>query len=193
MSAGIKKYFEESLEILNQFINSPDAFNKIEKASTIIAEAIKNGNKVISFGNGGSMCDAMHLAEELLGRFRKNRKPYPAIAISDPAYISCVSNDYSYDSVFLRFIEGIGKPGDVLVAISTSGRSKNVIEAISSAKKLGLKVISLTGRDGGNMPPFSDVVINVPSPYNFADHIQEIHIKIIHSIIMRVEEILGDA
>ena len=133
------------------------------------------------------MCDAMHFAEELSGRFRENRKALPAIAISDPSHLSCVGNDYGYDFVFSRYIEAIGNKNDVLLAISTSGNSKNVINAISAAKEKGMKVIALTGRDGGVIADLCDVEIRAPFS-KYADRAQEIHIKVIHSLIQYVEE-----
>ena len=132
------------------------------------------------------MSDAMHFAEELSGRFRKDRSPLPAIAISDPSHISCTANDFGYDKIFSRFVEGLGKKGDVLLAISTSGNSANVINAIKAAKGKEMQVIGLTGRDGGTMAPLCDVEIRAPFS-EFADRAQEIHIKIIHSLIHIVE------
>lgn len=132
------------------------------------------------------MCDAMHFAEELTGRYRDNRRALPAIAISDPSYLSCVSNDYGYNHVFSRFIEAFGKPGDVLLAISTSGNSENVLNAIAAAQQIGMKVIGLTGKDGGKMASLCDIEIRAPYS-SYADRAQEIHIKIIHSLIDFIE------
>jgi D-sedoheptulose 7-phosphate isomerase len=154
----------------------------------VITESLKNGGKVISCGNGGSMCDAMHFAEELTGRFRENRKALPAIAISDPSHLTCVANDYGFDKVFSRFVEAVGKKGDTLLAISTSGNSKNILEAIAAAKNSGMKVIGLTGKDGGKMATLCDVEIRAAANANYSDRIQEIHIKIIHSLIHCIEE-----
>jgi D-sedoheptulose 7-phosphate isomerase len=152
--------------------------------------AIQNGGKIISCGNGGSMCDAMHFAEELSGRFRDNRRALAAISISDPSHLSCVSNDYGYDFVFSRFIEGLGQENDVLLGISTSGNSKNVILAVEAAKAKGMKTIVLTGKDGGKLAGLSDIEIRAPHS-NFADRAQEIHIKVIHSLILGIEQSLG--
>jgi D-sedoheptulose 7-phosphate isomerase len=148
--------------------------------------SIRNGGKIISCGNGGSMCDAMHFAEELTGRYRENRKAIPAISISDPSHISCVANDFGYDFVFSRYLEAVGQKGDVLLAISTSGNSKNVIEAIKTAKEKGMKVIGLTGKSGGAMAELCDVEIRAPYS-EYADRAQEIHIKVIHSLIDFIE------
>ena len=133
------------------------------------------------------MCDAMHFAEELSGRFREDRKALPAISISDPSHISCVGNDYGFDFIFSRFVEGVGKKGDVLLGISTSGNSSNVIQAAKSAKTKGMKVICLTGKDGGQIASLCDLEVRVPW-MQYADRIQEIHIKVIHSLIDYIEK-----
>jgi len=178
-------HFFEALEVLNQF-SVEENFIKIDEAGTFMVRSLQNGGKLISCGNGGSMCDAMHFAEELTGRYRDTRKAIPAISISDPSHLSCVANDFGYDSVFSRFIEAFGKEGDVLLAISTSGNSKNVVKAIETAKSKGMKVIGLTGKDGGQMKELCDVEIRAPFS-TFADRAQEIHIKVIHSLIDFIE------
>ncbi len=182
----IKAHFTGALNVLQVFLEDNENFKHIEAAGKLLVEAIKAGNKIISCGNGGSMCDAMHLAEELSGRYRNDRKALPAISISDASHMSCVANDYGYGFVFSRMIEAIGNAGDVLVAISTSGNSGNIIRAIESAKAKGIKVIALTGKDGGKAGKMCDVEIRAPqAPY--ADRAQEIHIKVIHSLIDFVE------
>ncbi len=183
---SIKQNFTEAHALLAQFISEANNFTAIESAGKLLTDAFKSQNKAISCGNGGSMCDAMHFAEELSGRFRNDRKPFPAIAISDASYISCVGNDYGFEKIFSRYIDAVGNKGDVLLAISTSGNSKNVIEAIQSAKAKGMKVIGLTGKDGGEMMDLCDVVIAAPFS-KYADRTQEIHIKVIHSLIHYVE------
>ena len=183
----IKDEFLEAARVLNTFNSSEDNFKKVEAAGELLSGAFIHGNKVISCGNGGSMCDAMHFAEELSGRFRENRPALAAMAISDPSYISCVANDYGYDQVFSRYLEAFGKQNDVLLAISTSGNSKNVINAIQVAKSKGMKVIGLTGKDGGKMASLCDVEIRAPHSV-YADRAQEIHIKVIHSLILFVEQ-----
>ena len=182
--------FSEAQTVLNNFIADKNNFDRIEKAAKLMANAIESGSKVISCGNGGSHCDAMHFAEELSGRYRGDRKSLAAIAISDVSHISCVANDYGFDFVFSRFIEGLGNQGDVLVAISTSGNSKNVINAVNAAKAKGMKVILLLGKDGGQLKNTADIEIIVPH-FGFADRIQEIHIKIIHCFILLIEKELG--
>ncbi|MEQ8926786.1 MAG: D-sedoheptulose 7-phosphate isomerase [Fulvivirga sp.] len=177
-------------DVLEKFIKDPDCIGSVEAAAQLLADSIKSGGKAISCGNGGSHCDAMHFAEELTGRFRDNRNPLPAVAISDPSYMSCVGNDYGFDYVFSRFVEGLATDKDVLLAISTSGNSKNVINAIEAAKKKGAKVIALTGNGGGKMVGMADVEICVPH-YGYADRVQEVHIKIIHIIILLVEKLVA--
>ncbi len=182
---SIEKHFQEAAKVLQEF-NQQSNFLKIESAGKMLVDSIRNGGKIISCGNGGSMCDAMHFAEELTGRYRENRAALPAISISDSSYISCVSNDFGYSYVFSRFVEAFGKPGDVLLAISTSGNSENVLNAISSAKEKGMLVIGLTGKDGGEMASICDIEIRAPHS-QYADRAQEIHIKIIHSLIDYIE------
>ncbi len=178
---------QEAQRVLNDFINNSKNLSDIENAAEMIADAIKNGKKVISCGNGGSHCDAMHFAEELSGCYRENRRSLAAIAISDPSHISCVGNDYGFDYIFSRFVEGIGQEGDILLGISTSGNSKNVINAFEVAKQKGIKTIALTGKDGGKIRGNIDLEINVPH-FGYADRIQEIHIKIIHILILLIEK-----
>jgi D-sedoheptulose 7-phosphate isomerase len=177
----------EAQSVLEKFIQDEQNIQKIETASRLISNSFKQGGKVLSCGNGGSHCDAMHFAEELTGRFREDRPAYPAIAISDPSHISCVSNDFGYDFVFSRYLEGLGREGDVLFGISTSGNSANIIRAVEVAQKKGMKVVLLTGKDGGKLASNADVEIRVPH-FGFADRIQEIHIKVIHIIIMLIEK-----
>ena len=189
LKSEIKKQFEEAQLILSQFQNTEN-FEKIETAIEMMCTALKAGNKIISCGNGGSMCDAMHFAEELSGRFRNNRRGLAALSISDPSHISCVANDFGYDFVFSRYIEALGQPGDVLLGISTSGSSKNVILAVEEAKKKGMKTLVLTGKDGGKLAGLADLEIRAPYS-EFADRAQEIHIKIIHNFILGIELNLG--
>ena len=178
---------QEAQKVLNDFMSSEENINNIEKVADLMADAIKNGKKIISCGNGGSHCDAMHFAEELSGRYRDNRKSLAAIAISDPSHISCVGNDYGFDYIFSRFIEGLGNEGDVLLGISTSGNSKNIINATQAAREKGMKVVIFSGKDGGKLAGMADIEIRVPH-FGYADRIQEIHIKIIHILIMLIEK-----
>ena len=185
----IAQELNEAQLVLQNFISNPDNLADIQAAAEIMAEAILSGNKVISCGNGGSHCDAMHFAEELSGRYRGDRRSLAAIAISDVSHISCVSNDYGFDYIFSRFIEGLGSKGDVLLGISTSGNSANVINAVEAAKAKGMKVVILTGKDGGKLAGQGDVVITVPH-FGFADRIQEVHIKVIHILILLIEKMV---
>ena len=180
---------KESAAILDEFIHSNAALSAIENSIVLMSNALLNGNKIISCGNGGSMSDAMHFAEELSGKFRNERKPLPAIAIADPAYITCTGNDYGFDHIFARFIEGFGKEGDILLAISTSGNSPNVIKAAQAAKQLKMFVVALTGKDGGALSSIADIEIRAPYS-NYSDRAQEIHIKVIHILIKQIEEAL---
>lgn len=182
----IKNELIEAQQVLAQFINDEKNIELIQQAALLIANSFKQGGKVLSCGNGGSHCDAMHFAEELTGRYRENRPAYPAIAISDVSHLSCVSNDFGYDYVFSRYVEGVGQAGDVLFGLSTSGNSKNVLNAIQAAKAKGMKVIALTGKDGGQMAGLADVEIRVPH-FRYADRIQEVHIKVIHILMMLIE------
>lgn len=183
----IRESFSEAQEILQGFISDPENFKRIEQAGNILVDAFNSEGKVMSCGNGGSMCDAMHFAEELSGRFRNDRPALPAISISDPSHITCTANDYGFEKIFSRFVEAIGSRGDVLLAISTSGNSANVVEAAKAARKKGMKVIGLTGKDGGELKNHCDVEIRAPHS-QYADRVQEIHIKVIHSLIQIVEE-----
>jgi D-sedoheptulose 7-phosphate isomerase len=184
-TSKIENHFLEAEKILREFILSGN-IQKIEIAGKLMVDSLKTGGKIISCGNGGSMSDAIHFAEELTGRYRENRKAIPALAISDPGYLSCVSNDYGYSYVFSRFVEGVGNKSDVLLAISTSGNSENVINGILAAKEKGMTVIGLTGKDGGKIAQLCDVEIRAPFS-EYADRAQEIHIKVIHSLIDFIE------
>ncbi|GAB1449809.1 MAG: D-sedoheptulose 7-phosphate isomerase [Bacteroidetes bacterium] len=183
---AIKNHFTEAQDVLSRFLADDSNFQKIEEAGKIMVESIKNGGKILSCGNGGSMCDAMHFAEELTGRYRNDRPAIGAIAMSDVSHMACVGNDYGYDFVFSRYLEAVGRTGDVLLGISTSGNSKNVLNAMDVARKKGIKIIGLTGKDGGKMAGSCDVEIRAPHS-QYADRAQEIHIKVIHSLIDYIE------
>ena len=183
----IRRELEEAATVLSHFLADDANLDAIDRAARLISESFKAGGKVLSCGNGGSHCDAMHFAEELTGRFRENRPGYPAIAISDPSHLSCVANDFGYEYVFSRYVEAVGREGDVLLGISTSGNSGNIIRAVEAARANGMQVILLSGTDGGKMAGTADVEIRV-SHFGFADRIQEIHIKAIHIMIMLIEQ-----
>ncbi|WP_258086208.1 D-sedoheptulose 7-phosphate isomerase [Xenorhabdus bovienii] len=183
----IRSELSEAADTLAKFLNDDANIDAIQQAAVLLADSFKAGGKVLSCGNGGSHCDAMHFAEELTGRYRENRPGYPGIAISDPSHLSCVSNDFGYDYVFSRYLEAVGQKGDVLLGISTSGNSGNIIKVIEAARAKGMKVITLTGKDGGKMAGTADVEIRVPH-FGYADRIQEIHIKVIHILIQLIEK-----
>ena len=183
---SIKKHFEDAHSLLSSLLKDEHFLASVNAAGAAMSETLCSGGKIISCGNGGSMCDAMHFAEELTGRYRNDRPSIAAISISDPSHITCVGNDYGFDFVFSRFIEGVGMKGDVLLCISTSGNSANVIEAAMSAKKKEMKIVGLTGKDGGKLAGLCDVEIRIPWS-GYADRIQEMHIKVIHALIDYIE------
>lgn len=181
----IRHSFQDAHSVLTKFISDEQNFLKVNQAVEMMVQTYKNNGRIFSCGNGGSMCDAMHFAEELTGRFRKERRPLGAMAISDSSHISCVANDYGYDFIFSKYIEAWGNNGDVLLAISTSGNSPNVINAVNAARAKGMKVVGLLGKGGGKMKEMVDVAIIADS--NVSDRIQEIHIKCIHIMIEGIE------
>lgn len=182
----IKHELLQAQSLLDAFIADDSKLQNIEQAGNRIAASFNQNGKVISCGNGGSMSDAIHFAEELTGLFQNHRRSLPAIAISDPGYLSCAANDFGYEQVFSRFIEGMGNSGDVLLAITTSGNSPNVLQAIKTAKQKGLITIGLTGKDGGEAAKLVDIEIRAPYS-EYSDRTQEIHIKIIHALISFIE------
>jgi D-sedoheptulose 7-phosphate isomerase len=184
--AIIRKNLGEAKSAIESWLADENVIISIANAAETMRSALQAGGKIISCGNGGSMCDAMHFAEELSGRFRNDRHAIAAISISDPSHITCVGNDYGFEFIFSRYVEAIGQAGDVLLAISTSGNSMNVIRAAKVAKEKGLKVIALTGKDGGQLASLCDVEIRAPHS-EFADRAQELHIKAIHSLIELIE------
>ncbi|MBP6389634.1 MAG: D-sedoheptulose 7-phosphate isomerase [Flavobacteriales bacterium] len=186
----IRSHFTEAADVLQRFLTDQENIVNVERAAAFISYCLKQGAKVISCGNGGSMCDAMHFAEELTGRFRNDRPPIAAIAISDPGHITCVGNDHGFDQVFSRFVEAHGREGDVLLAISTSGNSPNVLRAAEMARARQMHVIGLTGKDGGALAPLCTVEVRVPH-HGFADRVQEVHIKVIHALIDHIEQELA--
>lgn len=184
--------FKEMAEVLRRFVDDGSYVGKISEAASIMIAALKHGNKIISCGNGGSMCDATHFSEELLARFRGDRIALPAVAVSDPAYITCVGNDYGFEQIFSRYIEACGQAGDVLLGISTSGNSEDVVKAVEAARERGMKVIVLTGKPNGKLSAGCDVDICTP-PTQFSDRAQEIHIKVIHTLVQLIEVGMGVA
>jgi D-sedoheptulose 7-phosphate isomerase len=181
----ISSAFSDAQETLVKTIEDKTFTSNLESAINVLIKTFKNDGRVMSCGNGGSLCDSMHFAEELTGRYRKDRKPLGATSIMDPSHMSCVANDFGYEYIFSRFVEGWAKKGDTLLAISTSGNSKNVIKAVESAKQLDVQTIGLLGKDGGELKSLVDIPLIVPS--FTTDRIQEIHIKCIHIMIEGVE------
>ena len=175
----------EAQKTLNTFIEDPKNVALIDQAVNTFAGSFKNNGRVFSCGNGGSMCDSLHFAEELTGRYRKNRAPLPATGISEAGHITCIANDFGFEFIFSRFVEAWGQKGDVLLAISTSGNSANVIKAVEVAKAKGMKVVGLLGKDGGKLKMMVDVALVIDSP--ITDRIQEVHIKCIHIFIEGIE------
>lgn len=175
----------EAHDVVGAFLRDPAQVEKCVKFTEILASTFQKDGKLFTCGNGGSHCDAMHFAEEWTGRYRKERKPMGALALGDPSHVTCVSNDYGFDYIFSRQLEGMGRAGDLLVGLSTSGNSKNVVLAFESAKKMGINTVALLGRDGGKLKSMADLAIVIPA--QTSDRIQEMHIKIIHTVIEAVE------
>ena len=176
----------QAKEVLDAFLSDDTLLSSVAKAAEMLEASIESGGKIISCGNGGSHADAMHFAEELTGRYRKNREPIAAIAISDPTHMSCVANDFGFEEIFARHVKALGKPEDVLVGFSTSGNSANVIRAFEEARKTGMKTIAFTGNRGGKLAEAADLEIRVPHE-GYSDRIQEIHIKVVHILILLLE------
>ncbi len=189
----VKASLAAASDALAKLQDNQDALKAIAQAGELLSGVFKAGGRVYSCGNGGSMCDAMHFAEELSGKFRQDRAPLGAIAMSDPTYLTCVGNDFGYEHVFSRFVEAQGRNGDALLAISTSGSSKNVLLAAETARRLGLKVIALTGRADAKLAAFADVHVATPADTPYADRVQELHIKVIHTLIELCERSLFPA
>ncbi len=183
----LKHGFVQAREMLDAFLSEPSNIERITEAGRLMADSLSAEGKIISCGNGGSMCDAMHFAEELTGRFRDDREPVAAISISDPSHITCTANDYGFDRIFSRYVRAVGRSGDVLLAISTSGNSANILEAARVARQKEMKVVALTGKDGGKLAGLSDIEIRAPWS-DYSDRVQEIHIKIIHALILYIEK-----
>ncbi len=176
---------QDAHKTLTTFIENKENITKIDQAINTFVTTFKNGGAVFSCGNGGSMCDSLHFAEELTGRYRKNRDPLPATGISEAGHITCIANDFGFEHIFSRYIQAWGKKGDTLLAISTSGNSANVIKAVEVAKAKGMKVVGLLGKDGGQLKSMVDVALVIDCP--ITDRIQEVHIKCIHIFIEGIE------
>jgi D-sedoheptulose 7-phosphate isomerase len=175
----------EAQETVTAFLADPEQISRCEKFSEILTKTFKDGGKLFVCGNGGSHCDAMHFAEEFTGRYRKDRAPLGALALGNAPHVTCVGNDYGFNEIFSRELGGMGRKGDLLVGLSTSGNSENVIRAFNTAKELGIRTVALLGRDGGKLKGLADHSITIPA--TTSDRIQEMHIKIIHTVIETVE------
>jgi len=189
-SGLIHSALQEAADGLDRLRRDSAALAAIEAAGSVLAQAFHAGHRAFSCGNGGSMCDAMHFAEELTGRFRRNRRPLAAMAISDPGHLTCTANDFGYQEIFSRFVLAHGRPGDVLLAISTSGSSANVLAAAEAASERSMPVVALTGRPGSPLARLAQVEVCTPAG-RFADRVQELHIKVIHVLIELVEHALN--
>jgi D-sedoheptulose 7-phosphate isomerase len=177
--------FTDAQKTLESFYKDPAQIEKCAQFSQILIEAYKRNATVFSCGNGGSHCDAMHFAEEMTGRYRKDRRPLGALAFGDSSHVTCVSNDYGFKFIFSRQLEALGRPGDVLIGLSTSGNSENVLLAFETAKSKGIKTIALLGKGGGKLKNLADLAIVIPA--ETSDRIQEMHIKLLHTVIETVE------
>lgn len=181
----IQSALNDSYKTLDSFLSAKGNIESIDKAVRLFISALEGEGRILSCGNGGSMCDSMHFVEELTGRYRKDRRPLSAISMGDPSHITCVANDYGYDHIFERHVEAWGRKGDTLLAISTSGNSPNVLLACEKAKSIGMNIVALTGKTGGKLKDIADVSLIVESP--ITDRIQEVHIKCIHIFIEGIE------
>ena len=184
----IRSSLDDAQSVLHQVIHDPQTIKVMNQTTQMICEVFRDRGRIFTCGNGGSMCDAMHFAEEWTGRFRADRQPLPAMALSDPAHLTCVANDFGFDEVFARSITAFGRPGDLLIAISTSGNSQNVVRAIEAAKSADMKTFALLGKDGGKMKTMADFWLVAPG--QTSDRIQEIHIMVLHILIEAAERII---
>lgn len=189
LSELIHAELSEARAVLDRFLAESANLARIAEAAEVFAHSLRHGGKALTCGNGGSLCDAQHFAEELSGRYRGDRRALAAIALTEASHMTCVANDYGFEFVFSRFVQALGRPGDVLLAISTSGNSPNILRAAEAAKEAGMRVVALTGKDGGKLAALSDVEVRVPHA-GYADRIQEIHIKVIHILILLIEKLV---
>ena len=189
LTALIRAELTEARTVLDRFLADPTNLARIAEAAELMANSLKGSGKILSCGNGGSLCDAQHFAEELTGRYRETRPALAAIALTEASHMTCVANDFGFEFVFSRYVQALGRPGDVLLAISTSGNSPNVLRAAEAARAAGLKVVALTGKDGGKLAACCDVEIRVPH-LGYADRVQEVHIKVIHVLILLIEKLV---
>lgn len=180
-----KSSLSDAQTVLKHFVEQPGTWEILIKFSKMLLSAYEQNGKILICGNGGSHCDALHFSEELTGRYRKDRRPLGALALGEASHVTCVSNDYGFQYVFSRQVEALGRKEDVLIGLSTSGQSPNVIEAFKSAKELGLKTVALLGKGGGELAKIADIAIIVPG--STSDRIQELHMLLLHTVIETVE------
>ncbi len=187
----IEKSLGDAMRASEWLVAHEGAHGTLGALAARLAASLARGGRVLTCGNGGSMCEAMHFAEELSGRFRRDRRALAALAMSDPGHLTCVANDYGFDQVFARGVEAWGRPGDVLLVFSTSGNSANVVAAAETARASGLEVVGLLGRDGGRLRPLCDACLVVPG--ETADRIQEVHMIAVHALIEAIEQTIFPA
>jgi D-sedoheptulose 7-phosphate isomerase len=185
----LSRAFGEAGRVLAAFSADAASAARVGALVELVAGALHGGRKVLICGNGGSLCDAAHFAEELTGRFRKDRRPLAAIACADAGHITCVANDYGFEEVFARWVRALGVAGDVLIVLSTSGNSENCVRACATGKEMGIKTCALLGRGGGRMKGLCDLEIVVPG--ETSDRIQELHMLILHAVVEGVEAQIG--
>ncbi len=188
-SALIGQEFQTAADLAASFAADPMNAQRVSELSALIAQRVQAGGKVLAVGNGGSCADAIHFCEELTGRYRNDRPSIPAIACADPGHITCTANDYGFEQVFSRWVEGLGASQDILVAMSTSGNSANIVRAVTVAKDKGMQVVTLLGKDGGTLKGQGDIEFIVPG--KTADRIQELHMLILHALVGGIERALG--
>jgi D-sedoheptulose 7-phosphate isomerase len=181
--------FRSAREVLETFLHQPGAAERCAGLADLVAGALKAGNKVLICGNGGSLCDAAHFAEELTGRFRNDRRPLPAIACTEPGHLTCVANDYGFEQVFSRWVAALARPADVVIVLSTSGSSANCVNAAKAARAAGAQTAALLGKDGGTLRGLCDVEIVAPGATS--DRIQEVHMLVLHAVVEAVEAALA--
>jgi len=187
----LRQSFVDAREAMDRFIADDASLDRVQRVARLMAARIGEGGKILAIGNGGSLCDAMHFCEELTGRYRDDRRPLPAIACADPTHLTCVANDYGFEQVFSRWIAGVGREGDVLVALSTSGNSPNILAGVRTAREMGLHTVGLLGRDGGTLLRESLLEHAWVVPGETSDRIQEIHMVILHTLVQGIEANIG--
>ncbi len=191
MGEGFVGAFEEAARVLAEFRADTGVLAVLERLAEVQEQVFRSGGKTLVAGNGGSLADAMHYAEEWTGRFRSDRAPYPALALADPTHLTCVANDYGYDQVFARAVRAFGREGDLLLLLSTSGQSPNLLRAAEAGRERGMVVAGLLGRGGGELAPLCDLVVLAPG--TTSDRIQELHMLALHALIEVVEARLAGA